>query len=185
MNDFYNNIIADYYNNIENESIKYTCYNCQSIEPLLYNQLNHSNVCTECGYESYLFEKVTFIKKKYYYINNQRDIIQKKLLKINNQLPIDKKLSSNDIENIIDLYIDIKKIINIVTGRKNIFVDKFIFSRLLLFINRSDVLDYIDTSLSMPTYRKYYIQWNNICNQIHQKFDMNYINLKIYPKLAL
>ena len=164
---------------------KFTCNNCESYEQLQFNPMNNSNICLECKCEYFNFEKSFMINNCYMYQIDPRNTILKKIIKINKSFPDDKKLSDVDINIIIDLYLDIKKIINSTTNRHNIFIFNFIIGRLLIHLNRGDLLNYINISLSLSTFKKYSQQWKLVCSNLKIVFNMDLIIINSYPKIKI
>ena len=115
------------------------------------------------------------------YHSDFHKFITKKMNKINSMFPLDEQLEPFELHQLINMYIDIRIIIHSVTGRKNNFIIHFFISRLLQFIDKHNLVKYVDCSLSKLTYNKYCTQWLSICNHINQKFNMDNIHIKQYP----
>ena len=66
------------------------------------------------------------------------------------------------------------------TERKYIISKKFTLDRRINYIKRKDLLKYIDSSISRPTYNKYKIQWRETTRKINIPYSMNGVKLKMY-----
>ena len=82
----------------------------------------------------------------------------------------------------------IKRNLLIITGRKYIFKMQFLLSRLITIINRSDLKNYFNVTLSKSIFNKYSIQWLKVCesnNFIFESMEDIYIikyDLRKYRK---
>ena len=176
--DFFQNIIDNWtYNEVKN--ITYKCYNCYGTDDLIHNKLNDSYDCPLCGNSTYTIDTNPMKLKSYH--SDFHKFITKKMNKINSMFPLDEQLEPFELHQLINMYIDIRIIIHSVTGRKNNFIIHFFISRLLQFIDKHNLVKYVDCSLSKLTYNKYCTQWLSICNHINQKFNMDNIHIKQYP----
>ena len=100
--------------------------------------------------------------KRYLYCERRK--IEKILINFNFDIKeSENKLTAEEKSKIIEYYLMIKRNILTITGRKYIFKMQFLLSRLFTIINRSDLKNYFNITLSKSTFNKYSIQWLKVC----------------------
>jgi len=163
---------------IESEKKTYTCRNCYGNEELITDHYRKSIICPICGYEIF-----TFIYNPNKTMNNITYIntIKKKIIQFNENIPAYEQLENCEIDTLVSWYRKIKNIVSPLTKRKNLFINKFLLSKLLVVIDRPELIKYINQILSKSTYLKYVQQWKIICNHFNLKYEMDGINIKKYP----
>ena len=108
------------------------------------------------------------IKKKIYHVN-ERKKIEKIINNFNYDIDKNDKLDNGDKYKICDLYLNIKRNIHKI-NRKYTFKMKFLLSRIMQIIGKSEINKYLKFTLSKVTYEKYLIQWKIITSILKIKF---------------
>ena len=106
-------------------------------------------------------------------MENYYQYIKKKIEKIINDFNYDidknEKLDNGDKYKICDLYLSVKRNINKI-NRKYTFKMKFLLSRIMQIIGKSEINKYLKFTLSKVTYEKYLIQWKIITSILKIKY---------------
>ena len=87
---------------------------------------------------------------------NERKKIEKIINDFNYDIDKNEKLDNGDKYKICDLYLNIKRNINKI-NRKYTFKMKFLLSRIMQIIGKSEINIYLKFTLSKVTYEKYLI----------------------------
>ena len=99
---------------------------------------------------------------------------------IHDHVPIGKQnITPDNYDFLASKFLNIKKLARDI-GRKYIISKKFSLDRLINYIKRKDLLKYIDSSISRPTYNKYKVQRRATTKKIHIPYSMNAVKLKMY-----